>query len=182
VSGLGTYVALVHMCARKKRNMRFSIIGDDDGKTLATCVVDESAGKAVTSRSENNNEARILDDSEDAEISETAEFLFIGRPPGSPQWHVPPWAGLIVLAAIVLAAWLLQSKLNNETRELSLFSALSAPQQAVPASVQASARTFATPVDPLVARAQFCQNKPVRCVSPTLTADPHRLPQVLRKQ
>ena len=107
---------------------------------------------------------------EDPEIQETAEFLFIGPPAASPQRYFLRMAGLILLAAIVLGTWLLPGSSKNEAGPLAPFSASAGPQQAVPGSGRASAGTYANPVDPLTAYAQFCQNNHIQCVS---TPSPH---------
>lgn len=102
---------------------------------------------------------------EDSEIPETAEFLFIGPPTGSPQRSVLHLAALILLAAIVLGTWLLPGSSKNEAGPLAPISAAAGPQQALPGPGQASAREYANPVDPLTAYAQFCQNNTIQCVS-----------------
>jgi hypothetical protein len=150
--------------------MRFSIVGDDDGKTLVTSGVRGNADGPAASHSGNTSELEVPDDFEDPENPKTAERLFIGPPPRSPQAHVLQWAGFIVLAATVLATWLLPSSSNDETGPLALIAAAAAPQRAMPTSGQASAGTYASPADPLMAYAQFCQNNPIQCVSPMPTA------------
>jgi hypothetical protein len=114
---------------------------------------------------------------EDLEIPETAELLLIGPPTGSPQRYVMHVAGLILLAAIVLGTWLLPGNSSDETGPLAPISAAAGAQQAVPAvpgSGRASAGTYASPVDPLAAYAQFCQNNDIQCVSTTPTTLPDR--------
>jgi hypothetical protein len=123
---------------------------------------------------------------DDPEISETAEWLFIGPPSGSRQRFVVHAAGFIVLAAIVLGAWLLPGSSNTESGPLTPISAPLAPQQAVPAPGRESARQYANPVDPWVAYAQLCQNNPVQCVSTTPSPRPesggaHTIPRTRQR-
>jgi hypothetical protein len=139
--------------------MRLSILTDDNGKTLEASFIGEYPDKPSPDPSQ----------LADQESPETAEYLFIGPPHGPPRRHVQGAAGLGTLAAVALATWLLPSSSNNETDLLPLISSAAAPQQAVPASGRASAGGYATPLDPLAAYAQFCQNTPTLCVSTTPT-------------
>jgi hypothetical protein len=140
--------------------MRLSILADDNGKTLEASFISENTDKPSPDPSQ----------LADQESPETAEYLFIGPPHGPPRRHIQHAAGLGALAAVALTTWLLPSSSNNETDLLPLISSAAAPQQAVPASGRASAGGYATPLDPLAAYAQFCQNNPTLCVSTTPTA------------
>jgi hypothetical protein len=135
-----------------------SILADDKETTLAPFVVGKNPDKPIPDPSWLAHE----------EAPETAEHLFIGPPPGSSRRHVHYAAALSVLA-VALTTWLLPSSSHNETDLLPLISYSAAPQQAVPASGRTSAGGYATPLDPVAAYAQFCQNNPTRCVSTTPT-------------
>jgi hypothetical protein len=71
-------------------------------------------------------------------------------------------AGLAVLAAIALIAWLLTMSSETQTRPVAPASAAVPPQQADPAG-QASAGSNAGAVESSGAYVQFCQNSPVLC-------------------
>jgi hypothetical protein len=144
----------------RKKKMRLSIFADDNGTTLEAFVIGENTDKPTPDPSQ----------LADQESPETAEYLFIGPPPGPPRRHVQHAAGLGVVAAVALTTWLLPSSSSNDTDLLPLISNTAAPQQAMPASGRASAGRYATPLDPLATYAQFCQNNPTRCVSTTSTA------------
>jgi hypothetical protein len=142
--------------------MKLSILADDNRTTLEASLIGENTDKLSPNPSQ----------FADQESPETAEYLFIGPPPGPPRRHVQHAAGLGVLAAVALTTWLLPSSSNKETDLLPLISSTAAPDQVVRASRWASAGGYgyATPLDPLAAYAQFCQNNPTLCVSTTPTA------------
>jgi hypothetical protein len=71
-------------------------------------------------------------------------------------------AGLAVLAAIALIAWLLTMSSETQTRPVAPASAAVPPQQADRAG-QASAGSNAGDVQSSDSYAQFCQNSPVLC-------------------
>ncbi|HEY6681587.1 MAG TPA: hypothetical protein VI030_01345 [Propionibacteriaceae bacterium] len=140
--------------------MTLSILADDKKTTLEPSVVGENADKSIRDPSHRA----------DVELPETVEYIFIGPPPGSSRRHVQYAAGLGVLAAAALTVWLLTANSSNDTGPTALISNTTAPQQAVLVSGQASAGGYASPLDPLAAYAQFCQNDPIQCVSTTPTA------------
>jgi hypothetical protein len=140
--------------------MALSILADDKETTLQPSVVGENADKSIRGPSHRA----------DVEPPETVEYLFMGPLPGSSRRHVQHAAGLGVLAAAALTGWLLTANSTNSTGPTALISNTPAPQQAVLVSGQESARVYASPLDPLAAYAQFCQNNPIQCVSTTPTA------------
>jgi hypothetical protein len=140
--------------------MTLSILADDKETTLEPSVVGENADKSI----------RDPGHRADAEPPETVEYLFIGLPPGSSRRHIQHAAGLGVLAAAALTVWLLTANSSNDTGPTALISDTTAPQHAVLVSSEASAGGYASPLDPLAAFAQFCQNNPIQCISTTSTA------------
>lgn len=140
--------------------MTLSILADEEETTLEPSVVGENADKSIQDPGHRA----------DAEPPETVEYLFIGPPPGSSRRHVQHAAGLGVLSAAALTVWLLTANSSNDTSPTALISNTTAPQQAVLVSSQASAAGYASPLDPLAAYAQFCQNSPIMCVSTSPTA------------
>ena len=140
--------------------MTLSILADDKETSLEPSVVGK---KADTSIRDPSHRA-------DVEPPETVEHLFIGPPPGSSRPHVQHAAGLGVLAAAALTIWLVTANSSNDSGRTALNSSTTAPQEAVLVSGEASAGGYASPLDPLAAYAQFCQNNPIQCVSTTPTA------------
>jgi hypothetical protein len=140
--------------------MTLSILADDKETTLERSVVGETADKSI------RDPIRRAD----VQPAEIVEYLFIGPPPGSSRRHVQHAAGLGVLAAAALTVWLLTANSSNVTGPTAPISNTTAPQQAVLVSGQANAGGYASPLDPLAAYAQFCQNNPIQCVSTTPTA------------
>ena len=92
--------------------MRLSILADDNRTSMEPSVVGENADRPA-----------------DVEPPETAEYLFIGPPPGSTRRHVQHAAGLAVLAAVALTTWLLTTSSKNDTGPTVLISASAPPQQ-----------------------------------------------------
>ena len=135
--------------------MTHSILADDKKTTLEPYVIGENADKSIRDPSHRA----------DLEPPEPVEYLSIGPPPGASRRHLQHAAGLGVLTAAALTVWLLSANASNDTGPTALISNTTAPQQAVLVSGQASAGGYASPLDPLAAYAQFCQNNPIQCVS-----------------
>jgi hypothetical protein len=140
--------------------MRLSILVDDNTTTLEPPVVMENADRLILDLS------RLADE----ERPEITEYLFIGAPPASWWQHVLHAAGLGVLAVVALTTWLLTTSSVNDAGPQPAMSAAALPQQSMLASRQGRAVGYASPVDPLAAYAQFCQNSPGRCVPTAPTA------------
>jgi hypothetical protein len=140
--------------------MRLSILADENTATLEPPVVMENADTLIPDLS------RLADE----EHPEITEYLFIGAPP-APWWQrVLHAAGLAVLAVVAFTTWLLMTSSLNDPGPQPAMSAAALPQQSMLASRQGEAVGYASPVDPLTAYAQFCQNSPGRCVPTAPTA------------
>lgn len=140
--------------------MTLGIFADDKETTLELSVVGKNADESIHDPGHRA----------DVESPEPVEYLFIGPPPGAPRRRAQHAAGLSVVAAAALAVWLLAANSSSDTRPSALISNTTAPQQGVLVSSQASTGGYASPLDPLAAYAQFCQNNPIQCVSATPAA------------
>ena len=140
--------------------MRSSILGDENTTTLESPFGMENADRLIPDLS------RLADE----EHSENTEYLFIGAPPASWWQHVLHAAGLGMLAVVALTTWLLTTNSINATSPQPVVSAAAVPPKSMLASPQGRAVWYASPVDPLAAHAQFCQNSLDRCVPTAPTA------------
>jgi hypothetical protein len=77
-------------------------------------------------------------------------------------------AGLIVVAAVTLTPWLVNTGSQTESGPMSS-SAVASPQQALPVPGQASAGSNARSISGPAAYVMFCQNSPSLCVPPAPT-------------
>jgi hypothetical protein len=95
-------------------------------------------------------------------------------PPPAPRrrWRVLLVAGLALLAAVALIAWLLTVNSETQTRPVAPTSAAAPPQQAEPAAGQPNAGSNAGDIESSDSYAQFCQNSPVLC-SPAVPPAPN---------
>ena len=75
-----------------------------------------------------------------------------------------------MLAVVALTTWLLTTNSVSGTSPQPAMSAAALPPKSMLASPQGRAVWYASPVDPLAAYAQFCQNSPDRCVPTAPTA------------
>jgi hypothetical protein len=125
--------------------MRLSILADDNRTALEPSV----GGNA--------------DRPAEVEPPETAEYLFIGPPPGSARRHAQHAAGLGVLAAVALTTWLLTTSSNNDTGPTALISASASPQQSTSLPGLANADSNAGSVNRPAASSEFCLNSPGLC-------------------
>ena len=126
--------------------MRLSILADDNRTSMEPSVVGENADRPA-----------------DVEPPETAEYLFIGPPPGSTRRHVQHAAGLAVLAAVALTTWLLTTSSKNDTGPTVLISASAPPQQSTVLPGLANPGSNEGSVNPPASSSEFCLNSPGLC-------------------
>ena len=99
----------------------------------------------------------------------TTETLSSPPPVRPRQNAVAAAAGLILVAAITLTPWLLNTGSQTETGPIMPTSAAASPPQAVSVQGQASAGSNARSIAEPAAYVMFCQNSPALCApAPTL--------------